>query len=57
MVEKETSETRRMESLRRQNENGVNSRKVETRIREDRGRWVMGSRNVEECQRCSKNVS
>jgi hypothetical protein len=56
MVEKRMFEIRRMERLRRQNENEVNSRKVEARIGEGRGRWVMGSRNVEEDQRRSKNV-
>jgi hypothetical protein len=47
IVEKRMSEIRRMEGLRRQSEDAVNSRRVEARVREDRGRWVMGSRNVE----------
>jgi hypothetical protein len=57
MVEKGMSEIRRMGRLRRQNEDGVNSRKVEARIGEGRGRLVIGLRNVEECQRTSKNIS
>jgi hypothetical protein len=32
MVEKEMSEVRQMEKLRRQNVDGVNSRKIEARI-------------------------
>jgi hypothetical protein len=54
IVEKGIYEIRRMERLRGQNEDRVNSRKVEARIREGRGRWVIGSRNVEGCQRRPK---
>jgi hypothetical protein len=46
-----------MRKLRRQNEDAVNSRKVEVRIGKDRGSWMMGSRNVDECWRRSKSVS
>jgi hypothetical protein len=48
MVEKGIYEIGRLGRLRKQNEDGVNSRKVGTRIRERSHRWVMGLRNVDE---------
>jgi hypothetical protein len=50
MVEKEICKIGRRGRLRKQNKDGVKSRKAEARIREGRGRWMMGSRNVNECR-------
>jgi hypothetical protein len=38
----------RMRRLKKRNEDGVNSGKVEARIGKGRGKWKMGSRNVGE---------
>jgi hypothetical protein len=38
-----------MERSTEKNGDGVKSRKIEARTREDRGRWMRGSRNVEKC--------
>jgi hypothetical protein len=57
MVEKGIYEIGRIGRLKKQNEDAMNSRTVEARIGEGRGRWLMRSRNVEKCRQRSKTVS
>jgi hypothetical protein len=56
MVEKENNEIEWMGELRRRNEDEANSKKIDARIKEGDGRWMTGSRNIDERQRRSVKI-